>query len=272
MGKQSYEAMNVPVETRIDQLRLSLERLRWVRGDRAERFIAANIAGYRVFFVSDDKLIWTSRAMVGKAYRQTPVFRGSLSYLEINPTWTVPPTILKQDVLPAIQRDPAYLKTRNMNVIDRQGRQVDPATIDWQSLEGGFPYAIRQEPGPKNALGEIKFIFPNEHAVFLHDTPNRSLFARPERAFSSGCIRVENPFELAELILNDPAKWDQAALLKVRDSRVTERITTPKLPVLILYLTASVQADGQARFLKDVYQRDAAVLKALNGKVVITPV
>ena len=93
---------------------------------------------------------------------------------------------------------------------------VDPATIDWQSLEGGFPYAIRQEPGPKNALGEIKFIFPNEHAVFLHDTPNRSLFARPERAFSSGCIRVENPFELAELILNDPAKWDQAALLKVR--------------------------------------------------------
>ena len=272
VGKQSYEAMNVPVETRIDQLRLSLERLRWVRGDRAERFIAANIAGYRVFFVSDNRLVWISRAMVGKAYRQTPVFRGSLSYLEINPTWTVPPTILKQDVLPAIQRDPAYLKTRNMSVIDRQGRQVDPATIDWQSLEGGFPYAIRQEPGPKNALGEIKFIFPNEHAVFLHDTPNRSLFARPERAFSSGCIRVENPFELAELILNDPAEWDQAALLKVRDSRVTERITTPKLPVLILYLTASVQADGQARFLKDVYQRDAAVLKALNGKVVITPV
>jgi murein L,D-transpeptidase YcbB/YkuD len=271
VGKQSYEAMNVPVETRIDQLRLSLERLRWVRGDRAERFIAANIAGYRVFFVNDNELIWTSRAMVGKAYRQTPVFRGTLSYLEINPTWTVPPTILKQDVLPAIKRDPAYLQTRNMSVIDRQGRKVDPATIDWTSLEGGFPYAIRQEPGPKNALGEIKFIFPNEHAVFLHDTPNRSLFARPERAFSSGCIRVENPFALAELILNDPAQWDQAALLKVRDSRARERVKTPKLPVLILYLTASVQADGQARFLKDVYARDAAVLAALNGKVVITP-
>ncbi len=271
VGKQSYEAMNVPVETRIDQLRLSLERLRWVRGDRAERFIAANIAGYRVFFVSDDKLAWISRAMVGKAYRQTPVFRGTLSYLEINPTWTVPPTILKQDVLPAIQRNPAYLQTKNMSVIDRQGRKVDPATIDWTSLKGGFPYAIRQGPGPKNALGEIKFIFPNEHAVFLHDTPNRSLFARPERAFSSGCIRVENPFALAELILNDPAQWDQAALLKVRDSRATERVKTPKLPVLILYLTASVQADGQARFLKDVYARDAAVLAALNGKVVIPP-
>ncbi|MGD8978143.1 MAG: L,D-transpeptidase family protein [Gammaproteobacteria bacterium] len=271
VGKNSYAAMNVPVETRIDQIRLSLERLRWVRGDRADRFVAVNIAGYRVFFVDEEQIAWSTRAMVGKTYRQTPVFRGTMSYMEINPTWTVPPTILRKDTLPAIKRDPGYLASKNMSVIDRDGRKVDPATIDWQSYTRGIPYSIRQEPGPNNALGEIKFIFPNKHFVFLHDTPNRSLFARPDRAFSSGCIRVENPFELAELMMNDPGKWGQAALKEVRDSRQTRRLNTPRLPVLILYLTASLQPDGEARFLKDVYGRDAAVLAALDGEVLITP-
>jgi murein L,D-transpeptidase YcbB/YkuD len=271
VGKNSYAAMNIPVETRIDQIRLSLERLRWVRGERAERFIAVNIAGFRVFFVNDEGIIWISRAMVGKTYRQTPVFRGTLSYMEVNPTWTVPPTILRNDTLPAIKRDPGYLKSKNMSVIDRNGRKVDPATIDWQSYSRGLPYSIRQEPGPKNALGEIKFIFPNEHFIFLHDTPSRSLFAQPDRAFSSGCIRVEHPFELAEQIMNESAKWDQAALEQIRDSRTTRRINTPRLPVLILYLTASLQTDGQPRFLKDVYSRDGALLAALDGDVLITP-
>jgi len=271
VGKNSYAAMNVPVETRIDQIRLSLERLRWVRGERADRFVVVNIAGYRVFFIDGDQIAWSSRAMVGKTYRQTPVFRGTMSYMEINPTWTVPPTILRKDTLPAIKRDPGYLQAKNMSVVDRDGRKVDPATIDWQSYTRGIPYSIRQEPGPDNALGEIKFIFPNKHFVFLHDTPNRSLFARPDRAFSSGCIRVEHPFELAELMMNDPGQWNQAALKEVRDSRQTRRINTPRLPVLILYLTASLQPDGEARFLKDIYGRDAAVLAALDGEVLITP-
>ncbi len=271
VGKASYASLNVPVEARIDQIRLSLERLRWIRSERDERFIAVNIAGFRVFFVSDGRVTWTSRAMVGKPYRQTPVFRGTLSYMEINPTWTVPPTILRNDVLPAIKKDPSYLETRNMSVIDRDGRKVDPATIDWQSYGSSIPYSLRQEPGPDNALGEIKFIFPNKHIVFLHDTPNRNLFARPDRTFSSGCIRVEHPFELAELIMNDPATWNQATLKKVRDSHQTRRINTPKLPVLVLYLTASIEQDGRPRFLQDVYNRDPAVLKALDGNVVITP-
>lgn len=271
VGKQSYAALNVPVEARIDQLRLSLERLRWVRSERAQRFIAVNIAGYRVYFVDESGIAWTSRAMVGKTYRQTPVFRGNLSYMEINPTWTVPPTIMKNDVLPAIKKDPGYLQAKNMSVIDRDGRKVDPAAIDWQSYGSSIPYSIRQEPGPNNALGEIKFIFPNKHIVFLHDTPNRDLFNRPERAFSSGCIRVEHPFELAELIMNKPQEWDEAAFRKVQETRKTRRINTPPLPVLILYLTASNESDGRPRFLKDVYERDGPVLQALNGAVVITP-
>jgi murein L,D-transpeptidase YcbB/YkuD len=271
VGKASYAAMNIPVETRIDQVRLSLERLRWVRSERQERYIAVNIAGFRVYFVDETRIVWTSRAMVGKTYRQTPVFRGTLSYMEINPTWTVPPTILRNDTLPAIKKDPTYLQTKNMSVIDRDGRKIDPATIDWQSYGSSIPYSIRQEPGPNNALGEIKFIFPNKHFVFLHDTPNRNLFDRPDRTFSSGCIRVEHPFELAELIMNNPREWDQAAFRKVQQTRQTRRINTPKLPVLVVYLTASAEQDGRPRFLKDVYNRDKAVLNALNGPVVITP-
>jgi murein L,D-transpeptidase YcbB/YkuD len=269
VGKNSYAALNVPVDTRIEQLRLSLERLRWVRGEREERFIAVNIAGFRVYFISGDGIAWTTRAMVGKTYRQTPIFRGTLSYMEVNPTWTVPPTILRKDVLPAIRKDPGYLQAKNMSVIDRNGRKIDPATVDWQA--GSLPYSIRQEPGPNNALGEVKFIFPNKHFVFLHDTSHRSLFSQPERAFSSGCIRVQDPFTLAELIMNDPAEWDQASLTQVRDTHKTQRINTPKLPVLILYLTASLQQDGRPRFLKDVYERDAKLLAALDGEVVITP-
>jgi len=271
VGKASYAALNVPVVTRIDQLRLSLERLRWVRSERGERFVGINIAGFRVYLVDDTGIVWTGRAMVGKPYRQTPVFRGTLSYMEINPTWTVPPTILKKDVLPAIKKDPDYLKIKNMSVIDQDGRKVDPATIDWQSVRGGIPYSIRQEPGPNNALGEIKFIFPNKHFVFLHDTPDKRLFDRPERTFSSGCIRVEHPFELAALIMNDPANWSQAKLEAIRDTHQTRRINTPPLPVLVLYLTASAEQDGRPRFLKDIYGRDDAVLRALDGPVMITP-
>jgi len=270
VGTNSYAALNVPVETRIDQIRLSLERLRWVRQDRSQRFIAVNIAGFRVFFVSGDGIEWMTRAMVGKTYRQTPVFRGTLSYMEINPTWTVPPGILRKDKLPAIKRDPGYLAAHNISVLDRDGRKIDPATVDWQSYKNSIPYTLRQEPGPNNALGEIKFIFPNKHFVFLHDTPSRGLFARAERTFSSGCIRVEDPFQLAEEIMNDPAQWSRPALEEVRDSRQTRRITTPKLPVLVLYLTASLEVDGRARFLKDVYERDGRLLEALNGPVVIS--
>jgi len=271
VGKASYTALNFPVQTRIDQLRLSLERLRWVRSERGERFIGINIAGFRVYFVDESGIVWTARAMVGKPYRQTPVFRGTLSYMEINPTWTVPPTILKKDVLPAIKKDPTYLASRNMSVIDRDGHKVDPATIDWQAFRSSIPYSIRQEPGPNNALGEIKFIFPNEHIVFLHDTPDKRLFDQPERTFSSGCIRVEHPFELAELIMSDRANWSRTALEAIRDTHRTRRIKTPPLPVLVLYLTASAEQDGRPRFLKDVYDRDPAVLKALDGPVVITP-
>lgn len=270
VGNASYAALNVPVQTRIDQIRLSLERLRWVQQEVGPDFLAVNIAGFRVFFVRNGELAWVSRAMVGKPYRQTPVFRGDIQYMELNPTWTIPPGILRNDILPAVKRDPGYLAKTNISVIDRDGRKVDPATVNWQAYSRGVPYTLRQEPGPDNALGRIKFIFPNRHFVFLHDTPSRGLFDRPERTFSSGCIRVENPFELAELLVEDQEQWDQAALDRVIESRQTRRIhLKDPMPVLILYLTASIDMAGQVRFYRDVYSRDAELLEALDGDVSI---
>jgi len=270
VGKQTIEAMNVAVEDRIQQLRISLERLRWVNQEAAETLVAVNIAGYRVFFYQNGLLEWSTRAMVGKHYRKTPVFRGDMAYLEFNPTWTIPPGILRNDTLPAIKRDPNYLASKNIRVIDRNGKFVDPNTVDWNQYSKGVPYTLRQDPGANNSLGTVKFIFPNEHFVFLHDTPHRELFTHSQRAFSSGCIRVEDPLKLAELVLADPEKYPRSELESIVASRKTQRINlSPKVPVVIVYLTASVNPDGRVRFYKDIYDRDPKVLEALNGPVII---
>ena len=269
VGKQTIASMNVPVEQRIDQLRASLERLRWVNQEAADTLVAVNIAGFKAFFFEGGELKWTTRAMVGKTYRRTPVFRGDIQYMEFNPTWTIPPGILQNDTLPAIKRDPNYLASKNIRVIDRNGKFVDPATVDWNQYSNGVPYTLRQDPGLNNSLGTVKFIFPNKHFVFLHDTPHRELFDRPERAFSSGCIRVEDPLTLAELLLNDP-EYQRSDLQAVVDSRKTQRISLANtIPVLILYLTASVDESGNVLFYKDIYDRDSKVLAALDGDIKI---
>jgi murein L,D-transpeptidase YcbB/YkuD len=274
VGAKTLVEVNVSANALVDRLRVNLERLRWVLVERTPRFVAVNIAGYRVYYFDDDKLQWTARAMVGKPYRATPIFRADMTYLVINPDWTVPPGILRNDSLPAIKRDRAYLEKQRMNVVDRTGRVVDPATIDWANVTPrSFPYMLRQRPGPTNALGRIKFIFPNEHFVFLHDTPSRDLFTREELAFSSGCIRVENPFELAELLLRSDPKWTRESLDRAVADEKTITVSLPRpLPVLILYLTA-VAFDGgkDFTFLRDVYDRDETVLRALNADFVYSP-
>jgi len=269
VGKQTIAAMNVPVEQRVNQLRVSLERLRWVNQEAADTLVAVNIAGFRAFFIKNGEIIWTTRAMVGKTYRETPVFRGDIQYMEFNPTWTIPPGILRNDTLPAIKRNPNYLASKNIRVIDRKGKTVDPATVDWNRYSKGVPYTLRQDPGPNNSLGTVKFIFPNKHFVFLHDTPHRELFDRPERAFSSGCIRIENPLTLAELLLDDD-KYKEPELEAIVASRETQRISLGNtVPVIILYLTTGLDIDGNIMFYKDIYTRDQKILDALNGAVVI---
>jgi murein L,D-transpeptidase YcbB/YkuD len=271
VGPGTLAALNIPISTRIDQLRIALERMRWVMNDLEDNMLVVNIAGFRAILMQNGAETWNGRVMVGKPFRKTPIFRDDIEYLVFNPTWTVPPGILEKDTLPAIQRDPGYLARTNMVVLTRDGKEVDPSTIDWPAMRArGFPYILRQQPGPKNAMGQVKFIFPNEHFVFLHDTPSRNLFNRPERAFSSGCIRVENPLELAELLLDDKDKWSRAdidtmlAQKKMRTIHLRE-----SFPVMLMYLTALTEPDGTTRFYRDIYDRDARLLQELNGEIAI---
>jgi len=253
------------VQARIDQIKVNLERARWVLHDLPEDVVITDIAGFEVSYRRGGEIIWSTRAQVGKPYRRTPVFRDRIRYLEVNPTWTVPPTILRNDILPKLASAPDYLQQRDMQVLTHDGRPVDPSTIDWKKYpEQRFPYLLRQNPGPGNALGRIKFMFPNSHAVYLHDTPSRNLFERDQRAFSSGCIRVQRPFELAELLLDDP-QWTRARIEEVVASRQTTRINLPDpVEVILMYWTVNTTDDGGLVFKPDVYDRDPAVLAGLN--------
>jgi len=268
VGKRSFQALNVSIDTRVNQLRASLERGRWVmeQAQAAENhFVLVNIASAQLAVMRGGKADFITRVQVGKPYRQTPVFHGDIQYLVVNPTWTVPPTILRQDVLPKLKADAdAYLTSKNMDLLDRDGNKVDHTQIDWTAISAGnFPYIVRQRPGPWNALGQIKFIFPNSHFVFVHDTPSRQLFERTGRAFSSGCIRVEKPWELAQLVMND-AKWDRAAFQDVLDTQKQKTIHLNKpLPVFLMYWTGMADADGTVRFYEDIYGRDEVLLKAM---------
>ncbi|MGI9220342.1 MAG: L,D-transpeptidase family protein [Woeseiaceae bacterium] len=267
IGAQTIAAMNVTVEQRIDQLRVNLERLRWIIRDIEDEFVVTNIASFQTFLVRDRKIVYEGRSQVGRHYRQTPVFTDKIKYMQFNPTWTVPPGILTNDILPAVQKDIGYLAKKEMDLIDRDGNKVDPASVDWASYGPGRlpPYQFVQRPGPSNALGRVKFIFPNPHFVFLHDTPSKGLFERAERTFSSGCIRVENPYVFAELLMNNPDKLNQDSIQSLLDSKKPQTVFLEEpMTVMLLYSTVGALDMETVRFYNDIYQRDAAVLESLN--------
>ena len=266
-GRQTLEDMNISVEERIDQIRVNLERGRWVFKDIKGDFFIINIAGFKAYLVRDNQLIWTSRVMVGRRYRKTPVFKSEIKYMIFNPTWAVPPVILRNDVLPKAKTNPKYIQEQRFEVLDREGKQIDPDSLDWSAYtEKNFPYTLRQPSGPDNALGRIKFVFPNSHSVYLHDTPHKELFDKPERTFSSGCIRIENPLQLAELLLNDKEKWNQQKIADAIASDKTQTIYLPEpVTIMLLYWTVVIEPDGTVNFRNDIYGRDKQLLKALDG-------
>ena len=261
-GAATLAALNVPVEARIDQVRVNMERARWLLYKLQGTFVIVDIAGYKVALYRDGQPVWRSRVQVGKPFRSTPVFQSEITYVTFNPTWTVPPTILVKDMLPKIQQNPGYLAANRIRALDREGNVLDPAGIDWYNARG---ITLRQDAGPENSLGQVVIRFPNDYAIYLHDTPHRELFAKSMRATSSGCIRVENPLQLVELLFNDPVRWNSEGIQKQLANGKTENIKLPvKVPVLLAYWTVDMSNDGRVTFKPDVYGYDSPVLRRLN--------
>jgi murein L,D-transpeptidase YcbB/YkuD len=261
-GAATLAALNVPVEARIDQVRVNMERARWLLYKLQGTFVVVDIAGYKVALYRDGQPIWRSRVQVGKPFRSTPVFQSEITYVTFNPTWTVPPTILVKDMLPKIQQNPGYLAANRIRALDREGNVLDPSGIDWYNARG---ITLRQDAGPENSLGQVVIRFPNDYAIYLHDTPHRELFAKSMRATSSGCIRVENPLQLVELLFNDPVRWNSEGIQKQLAKGKTENIQLPvKVPVLLAYWTVDLSNDGRVTFKPDVYGYDSPVLRRLN--------
>jgi len=269
VGPDTLAALNVPIEQRISQIELNLERWRWLPQNLGENYILVNIANFELDVIEESHTIMTMRAVVGKTYRRTPVFSDKITYLVINPSWLIPPSIAVQDILPQIKKDPEYLSRQNIKVLIGWGadaKEIDPKNINWTALSPKeFPYRFIQEPGPLNSLGKIKFMFPNKFNVYLHDTPAKDLFGKSSREFSSGCIRIEKPLELAEYVLREDTKWTKEAILIAVKKGTEQTIRLPQpIPIHLLYWTAWVDQDGTLQFRNDIYGRDTLLKKALE--------
>jgi L,D-transpeptidase YcbB len=247
--------MNVPVAQRIQQLALNLERWRWLPADLGNRHILVNIPEYRLEVWDHGQVPLSMRVVVGKKDTPTPIFTDDMTHVVFSPYWNVPPDIVKNETVPQALRDPAFLARTNMEVLDKGGNPVDPASIDSADIS---EYRFRQRPGASNSLGLVKFMFPNQFNVYLHDTPADSLFARATRSFSHGCVRVEQPDKLAEYVLADQPSW---TVDRIKEAMSGGQETTVKLskvlPVYLGYWTARVSADGILQFRDDLYGVDA---------------
>ncbi len=268
IGSTTIVAMNVPVQERIKSIILAMERLRWMPENLGQQYLIVNIAGFELRRVNAGKVEERMAVVVGKPYHRTPVFSDRIRFLEFNPYWNVPPDIAVNEELPLLRKNPGGLSAQGFEVV--RGNQVsDPSSVDWASVgPGHFPYQLRQRPGPNNALGRVKFMFPNPHNVYLHDSPARSLFERNVRAFSHGCIRLSRPLDLAEQVLRvgGVQGWSKERINDVVASTKNTVVNLREpLPVHITYLTAWAD-DGVANFRQDIYGHDAKLLAALEGK------
>jgi len=257
-------AYNVTPDARVRQILVNMERRRWMPTDLGTDHILVNLPSYSLDVVENDKSVLNMRVVIGKPNWPTPVFSDVMEYLEFNPYWTVPPGILKKEVLPKMRNNPGYAASAGLKVY-YNGKPVNPSSVDWSTAGRG--YSFRQDPGERNALGKIKFMFPNQYAVYLHDTPSKSLFGRSQRAFSHGCVRVEKPMDLAVYVLNRNADgWSEKRIdqtIRARKNR-SVRLDAP-LPVHLAYFTVWLDSDGSVQFRNDVYTRDTTLERTMSA-------
>jgi murein L,D-transpeptidase YcbB/YkuD len=270
VGRPALSALNVPVETRIRQIELNLDRYRWLPAEFEDRYVLVNIPDYHLHAYDGGRQAFEQRVIVGDEYQSaTPVFADSMTYLVFRPEWNVPSSILVNEMLPRLREDDDYdLARHNLEVLDTEGVVRDPSSIDWDDVDtSDLQYRVRQKPGAANSLGLIKFMFPNRFNIYLHDTPARKLFDQPERTLSHGCVRVENPVELAEFVLAGQDGWNEGRIREaMEDSTAGGSRTVPlerPIPVYLLYLTAFVR-DGELHFRNDPYGKDRQAFARLG--------
>ena len=264
--------LNVPVEERVAELELNLERWRWLPQDLGRRHIIVNIAAFELQVVDDEVAVLSMRVVVGRLYNRTPVLSDTMRYIVLNPYWHVPRTIAAEELLPKVRRDFSYLARFKVRVFPTSGggpdaREIDPRTVDWSAVTpDGFPFWLRQDPGPRNALGRVKFMFLNKFNVYLHDTPAGRLFDETQRDFSHGCIRIEQPIALAVYLLRQDPRWNREAIVSTLDSAVDLTVPLPEpMPIHLLYWTAWADEDGTIQFRRDIHGRDIPLWTALHA-------
>ncbi len=261
-------ALNVSVSERIRQVELNMERWRWLPDDFGPRYILVNIPSFKMKVFENGKQVMESKVVVGRQERQTPTFTANMAYLVLSPKWYVPRSIAVKDKLPQLKRNPYALKGQRIRIYNSAGQEIDPGSINWSGVSAGnFRYQLRQDAGPRNALGGIKFMFPNPYSIYLHDTPSRELFSRNQRTYSSGCIRISNPVELANYLLKHDPKWNKDTIKTAAASGKQQVVHLPEeIPVYLLYWTAWVDEEGLLHFRDDIYQRDKPMDRALYQK------
>ncbi|MBN3583700.1 L,D-transpeptidase family protein [Algoriphagus aestuarii] len=264
IGSQTASFFNDSPQDRLDKARVNMERLRWLPDTvKNAEFILVNIANFQLDYLKNLDTLVSSRVIVGKKYHETPIFMAEMSYIVFSPYWNIPYSITRSEIIPSVRKNPNYISAKNMEVVTTSGKLVDPGSIDWNAKS--FPYLIRQKPGEGNSLGLVKFMFPNKHNVYIHDTNARSLFALDDRARSHGCIRIENPQNFAKALLANDPNWNIDKIENAMHQSQEKVVQLDrKIPVVLVYLTFWADSKGNAHFREDLYDRDSEVLGALN--------
>lgn len=261
IGPKTLQALNTTPRQRLKQLQLSLKKWNQFPDKIGSQYIRINIPSYSLDLVKDGNKVINMKVVIGKPSRETPTLFSKVQTIVFNPRWNVPEKITNEDILPKMLKNPEYLKKNNFKIYkdwSNQSETVDPSTIDWQQAQTeNFPYRLSQKPGISNALGKVKFIFPNNESIYMHDTNHKSLFSRIKRAYSSGCIRLERPFELAEYFLQDNAQLTNENIPDILNSNKTTYVKLKNpIPIHITYITAWVDTNGRAHFREDIYRRE----------------
>ncbi len=264
LGRYSYAALNVSASVRLGQLETNLIRLRSMSGFLGDRYVMVNIPAASIEAVEGDRVVLRHTAIVGKISRQTPILNSKIHEVILNPYWTAPRSIIEKDIMPLMRKDPTYLSRNSIRLFDGRGNEVAPETIDWNAAEAP-KLMFRQDPGKINAMSSTKINFHNPHAVYMHDTPQQSLFGKLLRFESSGCVRVQNVRDLSTWLLRDTTGWDRQTMEQVIASgESTPVLLAEPVPVYFTYISAWSTSDGVVQFRDDIYRRDGVEELALQ--------